>query len=210
MEIFGVEFESWNVVLFSLNWLAIFLLLVIIIVISWIFSAVNNRINRKSITINEISLGIGDSSVKLTYNKKDQEIAYKLWIELSTRKIGLVFDKEHDVITEVYDSWYEFFKIARELLKDIPASRLPYSNGLIELTEKVLNKGLRPHLTTWQAKYRKWYEKELANNTEDTPQELQRKYPHYDELVDDLIDTNMRMIEYKNLMKGIAFLGKQS
>lgn len=210
MEIFGVEFESWNVVLFSLNWFAIVLLLMIIIVISWIFSAVNNRINRKSITINEISLGIGDSSVKLTYNKKDQEIAYKLWIELSTRKIGLVFDKEHDVITEVYDSWYEFFKIARELLKDIPASRLPYSNGLIELTEKVLNKGLRPHLTTWQAKYRKWYEKELANNTEDTPQELQRKYPHYDELVDDLIDTNMRMIEYKNLMKGIAFPGKQS
>ena len=73
MEIFGVEFESWNVVLFSLNWFAIVLLLVIIIVISWIFSAVNNRINRKSITINEISLGIGDSSVKLTYNKKDQE-----------------------------------------------------------------------------------------------------------------------------------------
>ena len=42
MEIFGVEFESWNVVLFSLNWFAIVLLLVIIIVISWIFSAVNN------------------------------------------------------------------------------------------------------------------------------------------------------------------------
>ena len=116
-----------------------------------------------------------------------------------------MFDKEHDVITEVYNSWYEFFKIARELLKDIPASRLPYSNDLIELTEKVLNKGLRPHLTTWQAKYRKWYEKELLNDTEDAPQELQRKYPHYDELVDDLIKTNMRMIEYKNLMKKIAF-----
>lgn len=205
MEIFGVEFESWNVVLLRLNWLAIILLFVIVFVISWICCIANNRINRKSITIDEINLGIGDSSVKLTYNKKDQEIAYKLWVELSTRKIGLMFDKEHDVITEVYNSWYEFFKIARELLKDIPASRLPYSDNLIELTEKVLNKGLRPHLTTWQAKYRKWYEKELVNNTEDTPQELQRKYPHYDELVDDLIKTNMRMIEYKNLMKKIAF-----
>ena len=100
---------------------------------------------------------------------------------------------------------YRITKIARELLKDIPASRLPYSNDLIELTEKVLNKGLRPHLTTWQAKYRKWYEKEQLNYTEDTPQELQRKYPHYDELVDDLIKTNMRMIEYKNLMKKTAF-----
>lgn len=208
MEIFGVEFEGWNVVLLRLNWFAIILLFVVIFVVSWIYSVVNNRINRKSITIDEIILGIGDSSVKLTYNKKDQEIAYKLWVELSTRKIGLIFDKEHDVITEVYNSWYEFFKIARDLLKDIPANRLPYSNDLIELTEKVLNKGLRPHLTTWQAKYRKWYEKELLNNTEDTPQELQRKYPHYDELVDDLIKTNMCMIEYKKLMKEIAFSEK--
>lgn len=205
MEIFGIEFESWDVVLFRLNWFAIIPLLVVIFIIAWIYSVVNNRINRKSITIDEINLGIGDSSVKLSYNKKDQEIAYKLWVELSTRKIGLLFDKEHDVITEVYNSWYEFFKIARELLKEIPASRLPYSNDLIELTEKVLNKGLRPHLTTWQAKYRKWYEKELVDNAEDSPQELQKKYPHYAELVDDLIKTNMRMIEYKDLMKRIAF-----
>ena len=202
MEIFGVEFESWNTLILRLNWLAI--------VASFILVYVGIKISKKyfsikTITIDEINLGIGDSSVKLTYNKKDQEIAYKLWVELSTRKIGLLFDKEHDVITEVYDSWYEFFKIARELLKDIPASRLLYSNDLIELTEEVLNKGLRPHLTTWQAKYRRWYEKESFINTEDTPQELQRKCPYYDELVDDLSKTNKRMIEYKNLMKKIAF-----
>jgi hypothetical protein len=192
-------------VLLRLNWFAILLLIAVVGIIAWIYSIVSKHINRKSITIDEISLGIGNSSVKLTYNKKDQEIAYKLWVELSTRKIGLMFEKEHDVITEVYNSWYEFFNIARELLKDIPASRLSYSNELIELTEKVLNTGLRPHLTTWQAKYRKWYEKELLNNNEDTPQELQRKYPHYEELVDDLLKTNMRMLEYKNLMKKIAF-----
>lgn len=208
MVIFGVEFESWNVVLLRLNWFAIILLIAIIWGISWIYRAINKRINSKSITIDEITLGIGDSSVKLTYNKKDQEIAYKLWVELSTRKIGLILDKENDVITEVYNSWYEFFKVARELLKDIPASRLPYSNDLIELTEKVLNKGLRPHLTTWQAKYRKWYEKEADTNVEDSPQDLQRKYPHYDALINDLIETTKRITEYKNLMKAIAFQEK--
>lgn len=208
MEILGVEFESWNVVHLRLNWFAIILLFVIIFIISLIYIVINNYINRKSITIDEVNLGIGDSNIKLTYNKKDQEIAYKLWVELSTRKIGMIFDKEHDVITEVYNSWYEFFKIARELLKDIPASRLSYSNDLIDLTEKVLNKGLRPHLTIWQAKYRKWYENKLVNNTKDTPQELQRKYPHYAELVNDLINTNKRMIEYKKLMKKIAFPDK--
>ena len=34
MEIFGIEFESWNVVLLRLNWFAIILLFVIIFVVS--------------------------------------------------------------------------------------------------------------------------------------------------------------------------------
>lgn len=202
MEIFGVEFESWNTILLRLNWFAIALAIVAVIAL---VRVLKHFINKKSITIDEINLGIGDSSVKLTYNQKDQEIAYKLWVELSTRKIGLMFDKDHDVITEVYNSWYEFFKIARELLKEIPVSRLPYSNDLIELTEKVLNLGLRPHLTTWQAKYRKWYDLEASTNTNDSPQEVQRKYPEYDALVEDLLETNKRMIAYKDVMKSIAF-----
>ena len=149
-----------------------------------------------------------NSSVKLKYNRKDQEVAYKLWVELSTRKIGLPFDQENDVITEVYNSWYDFFKIARELLKDIPASRLPYSNDLIKLTERVLNVGLRPHLTKWQAKYRKWYNNEFIkknNKKSETPQEIQKRYPEYSVLVEDLVLTNKRMIEYKDLMGKIAF-----
>lgn len=101
-----------------------------------------------------------------------------------------------------------FFKIARELLKDIPASRLPYSNDLIKLTERVLNVGLRPHLTKWQAKYRQWYNNEFIkknNKKSETPQEIQKRYPEYSVLVEDLVLTNKRMIEYKDLMGKIAF-----
>lgn len=49
MEIFGVEFESWNVVLLRLNWFAIILLLVIIFVVSWIYSVVNNCSGARSL-----------------------------------------------------------------------------------------------------------------------------------------------------------------
>lgn len=202
MEIFGVEFESWYTVLFRLNWFVVIVLVSVIFIIVYISK---KFLGKKSIDMNEITLGLGDSNVKLIYNKKDQEIAYKLWVELSTRKIGLLFNQDYDVIIEVYNSWYEFFNIARELLKEIPVSRLPYSNDLIELTEKVLNEGLRPHLTMWQAKFRKWYEDTLSSNPQGSPQEIQKNCPFYDELVEDLISTNQHMIEYKNLMKRIAF-----
>lgn len=204
MNIIDIEIEGWSTLIFKCNLVAAMIVLILIVAALLLMNGFVDYANKKSIIINEVNLGIGKSSVKLSYNKKDQEIAYKIWVELSTRKIGLRFDKENDVIKEVYDSWYKFFEIVRELLKDIPGTRIPYSGDLIELTEKILNTGLRPHLTKWQAKYRKWYDEELKNET-GTPQDIQKKYPEYDALVDDLLKTNEKIIEYKKLMKCIAF-----
>lgn len=204
MDIIDLELDGWSTFVFRVNWLAVVITLVLIWGISFLMKQCLKYVNKKSLTIDEVNLGIGNSSVKISYSKKDQEIAYKIWVELSTRKIGLRFDKENDVIKEVYDSWYTFFETARELLKDIPGNRIPYSGDLIELTEKVLNIGLRPHLTKWQAKYRRWYEEELKRDS-GTPQDIQKKYPEYNALVEDLLETNEKMIEYKKLMKRIAF-----
>lgn len=204
MDIIDLELDGWSTFVFRVNWLAVVIALVLIWGISFLMKQCLKYVNKKSLTIDEVNLGIGNSSVKISYSKKDQEIAYKIWVELSTRKIGLRFDKENDVIKEVYDSWYTFFETARELLKDIPGNRIPYSGDLIELTEKVLNIGLRPHLTKWQAKYRRWYEEELKRGS-GTPQDIQKKYPEYNALVEDLLETNEKMIEYKKLMKRIAF-----
>ena len=204
MDIIDLELDGWSTFVFRVNWLAVVIALVLIWGISFLMKQCLKYVNKKSLTIDEVNLGIGNSSVKISYSKKDQEIAYKIWVELSTRKIGLRFDKEIDVIKEVYDSWYTCFETARELLKDIPGNRIPYSGDLIELTEKVLNIGLRPHLTKWQAKYRRWYEEELKRDS-GTPQDIQKKYPEYNALVEDLLETNEKMIEYKKLMKRIAF-----
>lgn len=205
MKLIDLKMDNWYTFLIEINWA----LIVILVFAWWLISRfVKNyikRIQKHSIIVNEIELGIGSSNIKFSYDKKDQEIAYKLWIELSTRKIGIPFDNENDVIKEVYDSWYEFFKTARELLKELPVNKISCSSDLIELTEKVLNVGLRPHLTKWQAKFRRWYEKEMSKESGKTPQEIQREYPEYSSLINDLISTNEKMIEYKELMKKIAF-----
>lgn len=205
MKLIDLKMDNWYTFLIEINWA----LIVILVLAGWLISKFVKkyikRIQKHSLIVNEIELGIGSSNIKFSYDKKDQEIAYKLWIELSTRKIGIPFDNENDVIKEVYDSWYEFFKTARELLKELPVNKISCSSDLIELTEKVLNVGLRPHLTKWQAKFRRWYEKEMSKESVKTPQEIQREYPEYSSLINDLISTNEKMIEYKELMKKIAF-----
>lgn len=192
--------------LISINWIVLLILVLIIVVIILIIKKGIFKFRKKSIAINEVVLGIGSNTVALDFDQKDRAVAYKIWVELSTRKIGIPFDKENDVIVEIYDSWYEFFTITRELLKEIPSNRINGAMELIELSEKVLNEGLRPHLTKWQAKYRRWYNDALNNDKEKTPQEIQKEFEEYDILIEDIVKTNNQMIEYKNLMHNIAFM----
>ncbi|MCG8668929.1 MAG: hypothetical protein MI867_05915 [Pseudomonadales bacterium] len=163
--------------------------------------------------IDEAEFGLGNQKIKVKPNVIDKQIAYKIWVELSTRKIGLPIDLENDVISEVYDSWYSFFGVTRELIKEVPVSRFRRSDTdkIIRLSIEVLNTGVRPHLTSWQAKFRRWYEKECSSSSNDSlsPQEIQKKFPQYTELSSDLEAINKNLIKYREKLHQIV-VGKKN
>lgn len=158
----------------------------------------------RSFEINEAEFGLGDQKIRFTPNVTDQQIAYKIWVELSTRKIGIPIDTEDDVISEIYDSWFNFFSVTRELVKDVPVQKFRRrdTEKIVRLSIDVLNDGIRPHLTKWQAKFRRWYEIQLADaeNTQLSPQEIQGKYPQFEHLQRDLLAVNTRLINYRKKM----------
>lgn len=205
VDIIYIYLKDWKKVTVEANWLFLICFFVFCFLIIYLFKKLGLFAMKKHFTIDEAKLGIGNESVTLKYNRKDQEVAYKLWVELATRKIGLEFDPENDVIEEVYNSWYSFFGIARNLIKEIPIAEMPDSKGLVQTSTDVLNNCLRPHLTKWQARFRKWY----ANNANEEldPQTIQKKYPAYEELKADLIKTNKQIYYYKEVLWKIA-LGK--
>lgn len=138
---------------------------------------------------------------KASLSEQELNIAWKLYIQLTTRKAAIPFDEENDVIVEIYDSWYELFRTTRDYLIELPANELEGNDNaqeIVRLSLDVLNKGMRPHLTKWQGKYRKWYDYQLAKdeNIDLSPQEIQRKYPHYDELVKEIKEVNAELLKY--------------
>ncbi len=144
-------------------------------------------------------------SPKFTFNvernTQNLYIANRIYMELITRKAALEFEEDKDVIIEVYNSWYKLFNIIREEIKNVPGDYLinhDSSKALIGLTEKILNLGLRPHLTAYQVKFRKWYTSETKKltNMNLTPQEIQKTYPYYADLVVDLKKVNKVLIDY--------------
>jgi hypothetical protein len=162
--------------------------------------------------IDQADIGIGDQKFSFKPNMTDKQVAYAIWVELSTRKIGLPIDFENDVIAEIYDSWHGFFTVTRELVKGIPVQKVgrDSTQKIIGLSIDVLNTGLRPHLTRWQARFRHWYERELRRYDEGDgkevldPQLIQERFPKFEELKTDMEQVNQSLIKYRQQMRRLV------
>ncbi len=209
MELFKLYLDDKYNLVVSVHW--IFYTVLLIITILFLCKTLKNRFFfHKNIEIDSAEIGLKGQKIKIKPNYTNIDIAYKIWVELNTRKIGLKIDFEKDVIVEVYKSWYQFFKITRELIKELPSTKFRNDKGtkdLIELSTKILNEGLRPHLTSWQAKFHKWYDLEINKPENEilTPQQLQQKYDEYEALKNDMSRINKNLISYKNSLYKLAF-----
>ncbi len=187
----------------------VFLALLVLGTAGWIiyhYYFRRRRLPSWSVVEADVQLG-GIGKVKIRPSYEDIQVAHKAWVELVTRKAALPFDKDHDVISEVYNSWYALFQEMRSLTKTIPAERVRQSKDtqeLVRLLVSALNDGLRPHLTKWQARFRHWYNEALKTDVRKGPQEVQREFPQYQELVDDLVNVNKQLVDYADVIRRIA------
>lgn len=207
LALLGIDRGTWSIVI-QLNWPALLMGGLAVAMIVWLWRyAILRRLG--DFDFDESVFGVGSASFKFKPNVVDRQIAYQIWVELSTRKIGLDIDLKNDVVVELYDSWYAFFGVVRELIKAIPIGKAQSESTqrITDLSINVLNMGLRPHLTEWQARFRVWYDHELADssNRKLDPQTLQRKFPEFGKLEESLIEVNKRLIAYRSAMKRLAY-----
>jgi hypothetical protein len=185
----------------SSSWIVLGVVLIIIILFIVVkrFFLKNSKLRLQTLEI-EIS-GTPKVTFKVERNYENLFIANRIYIELTTRKAAIPFDENNDVIEEVYNSWYKLFGIIRDEIKSVPGKYLhdhDATQSLIGLTRKILNEGLRPHLTKYHAKYRKWLKEntEKPENINKMPQEIQKEYPEYNDLIKSMKEINRLLIDY--------------
>jgi len=188
-------------------------LLLVVAVIAWLVVPWARRKYLRGFRTKSVKLTFKGAEWEICPDTETRRVAHQAWVEIKSRKVGLPFEEEFDVITEVYNSWYQLFAVLRDLAKSIPADRLQDcedTRNVVVLLMKALNEGLRPHLTKWQATFRRWYETEIAKseNSDKSPQEIQRKYPKYAELVADLKKVNDEFVRFANSLDLIVKDGK--
>ncbi|MEP4095748.1 hypothetical protein [Reichenbachiella sp.] len=201
MDLFTAHIHDNNVVVSISLW--VILSLVSIVLIYYVVLIVRFRYRLVKLDIKLGNVG----SAEFRPNKTDLQLAHKIWTELVTRKAAIPIDQEHDVIEEVYDSWYALFHEIRVSIREIPADLINSSEStrkIVNIATKTLNEGLRPHLTKWQARYRSWKDANKDQFLDLSPQDFQKKYPQYDDLIKDLLKVNNQLIEYADELKKIV------
>lgn len=193
----------------TLNVWILLLVIALIILIQYIIKKFkqNSTVEQNILPVKlKYSLGGTEVEYEISRNYQNVEIAHKIYIELITRKAAIEIEEGKDVIVEVYNSWYSLFQITREELKSIDGQLIKDNNTssqLVELLTDILNKGLRPHLTEYQAKFRKWYSEQLEENKNISPQEIQSKYEEIEPLMSSLKEVNKTLIAYSEQLKKI-------
>jgi len=192
--------EHLNIVIQISIWIIIAAILIIIL---YYFLA------RKFFKYNlvKVDIKLGNVGVaEFRPNKTDLQIAHKIWTELVTRKAAIPIDEDNDIIEDIYDSWYALFKKVRDFIGEIPADLVRNNKStkeIVRIATQTLNEGLRPHLTKWQARFRTWSTSKKDKLLEMTPQEFQKEYPQYKDLIDDLLKVNRQLIQYSQELKKI-------
>ena len=140
-------------------------------------------------------------------------------MHLVTRRFSSAQQKGGDSITRQTRSAEEWcdkhgFTLSSASFEDLGVSAFKGANAevgalstskIIDLSVEVLNEGLRPHLTKWQARFRHWYEYRTEDVAADIdPQTLQRQFPAYEELMTDLLAVNERLIAYRKKMNELV------
>lgn len=207
---FSWDHASWSLGLTASFWLVLAAAAALALATAWRWWA--GGLTFRSFEIDQAEIGVGSHKFRFKPNATDRQVAYAIWIELSTRKIGLPIDLDHDVVAEIYDSWYHFFAVTRDLLKSVPVGKVKREStqAIIKLSIEVLNQGLRPHLTQWQARFRHWYERELKRYEESKdqqvldPQELQMKFPQFEQLKKDMLRVNQALERYRKKMRELV------
>lgn len=142
----------------------------------------------RSIQLTEITLSVPQfSDVKFAVTKDNKAVAWRLFVETVTRVSLQPLDQGTGLIREAMNSLYALFSITRQTLAEATPSRRTGTAPTVEhLAIAMLNKELRPFLSSWHPKLKAW---------EDTGKP-ESEWPDNDRCRQELASMQARLVRY--------------
>lgn len=154
-----------------------------------------------------VSLPFGLGGVVITPNKAEQNAAWALYVELTTRIAVQPFDPDHGVMREVLNSLYSLFGLTRQVLRDAGPEVAHGESSLGPLAIEILTKGIAPFTTRWHPRLKE-YESTCPSNISALAHE--RSWREFNQMQSELKDLQIEMRKYTRMLAEIAGAGVTS
>ena len=97
----------------------------------------------------KVNLPFGLGQLELEPDKTQQQAAWELYVELTTRIAVQPLNPGEGILREALESLHDLFLVTREILRRAGPSVANGPNSFGAVAIEVLNKGIRPFLTKW-------------------------------------------------------------
>jgi len=127
--------------------------------IGLVISAIAVAFNRGSgfLTLSEMTLNLPQfGEMKFAINLEYRRVAWKLFVETLTRVSTQPLGTEDGSLREALTSLYSLFSATRELLKNMPPTKLASKVTVEMLAMRMLNQEIRPFLSKWHVRLKKF------------------------------------------------------
>lgn len=148
-----------------------------------------------------VSLPFGLGGVVISPNKAEQNAAWALYVELTTRIAVQPFDPENGVMREVLNSLYSLFGLTRQVLREAGPEVVHGANSLGPLAIDILTKGIAPFTTRWHPRLKE-YESKRPDNVSALAHE--RTWLEFQQMQSELGELQLEMRKYARLLAEIA------
>ncbi|MDU2491148.1 MAG: hypothetical protein E7D27_11285 [Clostridium celatum] len=135
--------------------------------------------------------------ITFAFNKPDKILKQNIKNFLNTKRTLFKINPNKDNFYETIASYYTVYKLIRDEMYpyDIEAS-----SKEIYIAANEMIKTLNEFLTDYQSDYKRWYEYIIENQKEQNHDidigEIQKKYRHYNEMVQAFKDVNKKFIKH--------------
>jgi len=159
--------------------------------------------SRRNVKATKLIVGLPFNlgSIELENDKVQQNAAWALYVELSTRVAVQPLAEDEGILREALTSLYNIFNITRQILREAGPDVAKGPNSLGSIAINVVNKGLRPFLVKWHPLLKIYEEKKTLGLS---TVEHERTWEHTADLRSELEIVRTQMVIYANALAKIA------
>lgn len=148
-----------------------------------------------------IGLPFNLGSIEFEPDEVEQQAAWELYVELSTRISTQPIESDEGLIREALKSLHGIFSVTRDILKKAGPSVASGQNSFGVIAIKVLNEGIRPFLNEWHPKLLN-HEKQIGTSASTI--EHERTWEKYSEFQKELVELQDQITIYINALAQIS------